>query len=255
MTGEMRDIVLRAAVPEDEEQLTGLWCGVFGDPPELVKAFFSLLPGMGVGCAAVRDGTVLGAAYLIDGFLLMQPGKAPLRCGYLYAVAVEPAVRGRGLGAAVSRGAAELGRQRGAELICTLPAEESLYRWYGGILSLRHRNTRRLLSADRLPEAQPIAAEAYLRRREMLLRDRPHIRPNASVMEFEAALCGICGGGLYAAGDAIFCAYRDQGRWVIPELLPLPAAEGFSGLSAESLPYLCADRPLPDGLVWNLTFD
>ena len=255
MLQDLYGAVLRESAPQDTDQLRQLWCDVFGDPPELVDAFLSLLPGMGCGCVAERDGRILGAAYLIDGFTLLQPGKAPLRCGYLYAVAVHPDARGHGIGAAVSRGAAELGRKRGAELICTLPAEESLYRWYGEILSLTHQSTRRVFSCDELPGARPLEASEYLLRREALLRDTPHAVPNASVMEFSASLCRACGGGLYALDDMLFCAYRIQNRWVMPELLPLSAADRIAGLSSSVHAYLCADRPLPDGLIWNLTLD
>ena len=111
MLQDLYGAVLRESAPQDTEQLRQLWCRVFGDPPELVDAFLSLLPGMGCGCVAEREGRILGAAYLIDGFTLLQPGEAPLRCGYLYAVAVHPDARGHGIGAAVSRGAAELGRE------------------------------------------------------------------------------------------------------------------------------------------------
>ena len=255
MLRDLHGAVLRESAPQDTEQLRELWCRVFGDPPELVDAFLSHLPGMGCGCVAERDGRILGAAYLIHGFTLLQSGQAPLRCGYLYAVAVHPDARGHGLGAAVSRGAVRLGREYGAELICTLPAEESLYRWYGEILSLTHRNTRRVFSCETLPEAQPVEASEYLLRREALLRDTPHVRPNASVMDFAASLCRACGGGLYALDDMLFCAYRIQGCWVMPELLPLSAAERIAGLRSAVHPYLCADRPLPDGLIWNLTLD
>jgi hypothetical protein len=41
----------------------------------------------------------------------------------------------------------------------------------------------------------------------------------------------------------------------MPELLPLSAAERIAGLRSAVHPYLCADRPLPDGLIWNLTLD
>ena len=256
MEQDLREVVLRETLLQDSEQLKELWCDVFGDPPELVDAFLSLLPGMGCGCVAEHDGRILGAAYLIHGFTLLRPGKAPLRCGYLYAVAVRPEARGRGLGAAVSRGAAELGRLHGAELICTLPAEESLYRWYGEILSLTHTSTRRVFSRGALPAGvQPLEADEYLRRREALLCGIPHVLPSGAVMDFEAALCRISGGGLYALDDMVFFAYPDKGRWVIPELLPLSAADRIPGLNTEVLPYLCADRPLPEDLVWNLTFD
>ena len=225
MAQDLREAMLRESLPQDAEQLKGLWCDVFGDPPELVDAFLSLLPEMGCGCVAEHDGRILGAAYLIHGFTLLRPGETSLRCGYLYAVAVRPEARGRGLGAAVSRGAAELGRLHGAELICTLPAEESLYGWYGEILSLTHTSTRRVFSLDALPAvAQPLEADEYLRRREALLCNIPHVLPNDAVMDFEAALCRISGGGIYALDDMVFFTYPDKGRWVIPELLPLSAA-------------------------------
>ena len=255
MPQDLHGAVLRASAPQDTEQLRQLWCDVFGDPLELVDAFLSLLPGMGCGFVAERDGRILGAAYLIDGFTLLQSGQAPLRCGYLYAVAVQTDARGHGLGAAVSRGAAELGRNRGAELICTLPAEESLYCWYGRILSLTHQSTRRVFSCDALPAAKPLDVSEYLVRREALLRDTPHVLPNASVMEYAASLCRICGGGLFANEDMIFCACRFQDRWVLSELLPLSAAGRIPGLDCSVQPYLCSDRPLPDGLIWNLTLD
>jgi len=255
MPQDLHGAVLRESAPQDTEQLRQLWCDVFGDPPELVDAFLSLLPGMGCGCVAERDGRILGVAYLIDGFTLLQPGKASLRCGYLYAVAVHPDARGHGIGAAVSRGAAELGRKRGAELICTLPAEESLYRWYGEILSLTHQSTRRVFTCEELPGARPLEASEYLLRRETLLQGTPHVLPNASAMEFAASLCRACGGNLFANDDMLFCAYRFQGFWVMPELLPLSAADRVAGLNSVVHPYLCSDRPLPDGLIWNLTFD
>ena len=74
-------------------------------------------------------------------------------------------------------------------------------------------------------------------------------------MEFAATLCRACGGDLYALDDMLFCAYRFQDRWVMPEFLPLSAADRIAGLSSVVHPYLCADRPLPDGLIWNLTLD
>ncbi len=255
MLQTFQGIVLREIEKRDMQELKQLWCSVFCHPPELVDAFFSLLPEMGCGCAAVHGGHVLGAAYLIHGFTLVRPHKAPVRCGYLYAVAVDPAARGQGIGAAVSRGAAELGKQHGAELICTLPADESLYRWYGNTLAMTYRSSRRVFYCDRLPEAQMLAAPEYLLRREAVLNGIPHVLPAPPVMEFEAALCRLCDGGLYTAGDILFFAYRDRGRWLIPELLPLSAADRLPGVSTVSLPYLCADRPLPENLLWNLTFD
>ena len=132
----------REVRPDDRKALVSLWVRVFGDAPELVEAFLDLLPEMGTGVTAEENGELLGTAYLLDGFTLISPDSAPKKCGYLYAVAVEEHARRKGIGARLSQAAAEIGRMRGAELICTLPAEHSLYRWYASVLSL-HEVTQR----------------------------------------------------------------------------------------------------------------
>ena len=92
--------------------------------------------------------------------------------------------------------------------------------------------------------------------------------PASAAMEYQKQLCRSYGGDLFALEEGILCAYRDGGSWVIPELL-LPAAAELSsrseifraccaalpGLQAERRQYICSDLPLPDGTVWNLTFD
>ena len=59
MEQDLREAMLRESLPQDAEQLKRLWCDVFGDPPELVDAFLSLLPEMGCGCVAGRLRQVL----------------------------------------------------------------------------------------------------------------------------------------------------------------------------------------------------
>lgn len=264
----MESFVIREYRPEDIPDLWSLWCRVFGDPPLLVNTFLDLLPEMGSCCVAEEAGELLGAAYLLDGFTLLCPDGSGFPCGYLYAVAVEERARGNGIGAAVSRGAAELGRKRGAERVCTLPAEEGLYAWYGKILSLENRTDRAVYLRSSLPDLPELSAADYLRKREQLLKGIPHVVPNAAVMEYQKLLCRSYGGNLYALEEGILCAYRDDGVWVIPELL-LPSAAGLTsraesfraccaalpGLQAELRPYLCSDLPLPEGTVWNLSLD
>ena len=252
----MTDACIREYLAEDGPQLISLWSRVFGDPPELAAAFFRLLPELGTCCVAERDGRILGAAYMVTAFTLQHPGFTPVRCGYLYAVAVEEAARGQGLGELVSRGAAALGREAGAEILTTLPAEESLYAWYERILRLGRRSTRVRFQADALPQAERISAETYAAKRVSLLKGRAHMVLSPAALRFEQLLCEQYGGGFFSAGNTLFCAYRDEGQWLFPELLvPAGEAPAIPGLRAEELPYVCSDRPLPEGLIWNLTFD
>ncbi len=253
----MGDYTIRESIPEDSPQLASLWCNIFGDPPELVKSFLRLLPDMGHCCVAESAGCVLGAAYLVDGFTLLEPDRIPRRCGYLYAVAVKPDFRDMGIGASVSCGAASLGRLHGAELLCTLPAEASLYRWYDDILSMQYRITRTRWYCDCLPDnSKPLPAAVYMQKREQILHNLPHVAVSPAVLTFQQMLCEAYGGSLFTADGCIFCAYREGTRWLIPELLIEKGSHRMpEGLVAESLPYICSVSPLPEGLVWNLTFD
>ena len=247
--------ICRALRQGDREALVSLWTRVFGDPAELVEAFFDLLPEMGSGAVAEENGRVLGAAYLIDGFTLLSPDTAPKKCGYLYAVAVEEQFRGKGIGAQLSQAAASIGKARGTEVLCTLPAEPSLYKWYASVLSLYYVNHRTLYFSPATPPAKPLSAEEYGQRREELLTGTEHVCLSPAALAFQQKLCSCYGGGFYAAGDAIFCAYREDDGWRIAELLGTRSPEGWEGLRAEEVPYLCFDRQMAEGLVWNLSFE
>ena len=252
----MNNCLFREYRQHDLPALKSLWVRVFGDPPALVDDFFRLLPGMGSCFIAAEGDRLLAMASVITGFRLTAPGQVRKGCAYLYAVAVEEAERGRGLGAAVSCGAAELGRLAGAELLCTLPAEQSLYDWYRNILSLRNIAVRTVRFSSALPERQLLTSAEYGIRREKLLIAKPHVTLEPAALEFQARLCAHCGGGLFAAGESIFCAYEDESIWVIPEWLgPDPVLYSLPGFHAEERPYLCSDIALPDGFVWNLSFD
>ena len=246
----------REVRPDDREALISLWVRVFGDAPELVEVFLDLLPEMGTGVTEEENGALLGAAYLVDGFTLVAPDAAPEKCGYLYAVAVEEHARGKGIGARLSQAAAKIGRTRGAELICTLPAEPSLYHWYASVLSLHEVTHRALYSSPEIPRAGSLSAEEYGRRREELLAGCCHVRLSSAAIRFQEKLCLCYGGGFYAAGDGIFCACREGEGWRIPELLgPGGNLPAWDDLRAEEGPYLCSDLPFPDGCIWNLSFD
>ena len=248
--------ICREVRPDDREALISRWVRVFGDPPALVEAFLDLLPEMGTGVTEEENGALLGAAYLVDGFTLVAPDAAPEKCGYLYAVAVEEHARGKGIGARLSQATAKIGRTRGAKLICTLPAEPSLYHWYASVLSLHEVTHRALYSSPEIPRAESLSAEEYGRRREELLAGCCHVRLSPPALRFQEKLCLCYGGGFYAAGDGIFCACREGEGWRIPELLgPGGSLPAWDGLRAEEGPYLCSDLPFPDGCIWNLSFD
>ena len=261
---------IREIRPEDAPALSALWQRVFEDPPACSETFLRLLPDMGSGVAAFEDGRPLGAAYIVTACHLRE-GEKSRRCGYLYAVAVAPEARRRGLGAALSQAAAALGRARGAEIICTRPAEDELFAWYERVLGARcvlRLASRDFASAPGLPVCR-LDPAAYGKRREALLAGRPHLALEPAAMAFEEANLRIYGGGLFAVGDglAAACAYGDAAE--LTELLGVPdeaaAAVGdFFGVpwarlwqsAPEGKPFAAAvPAALPPDTLCGLLFD
>ena len=260
----MKEYRIREYVPSDISNLKALWHSVFGDPSSLLDRFFHLLPQMGTCCLAESEGRVIGAAYILTNFLLRIPGQTDQRCAYLYAVATEETWRGNGIGRAVSIGAAALGREMGAEVICTLPAEKSLYHWYASILNLKFVSMCPSFSSDETAllydpvsfSLFPVSETEYLICREGLLRNRPHIVPGSAVFSFQTALCQTYDGGLYRWREGLFCAYREGHEIKVVEFLsPDTRLPFWLVQNRQERCSVCTDAALPDRTVWNITLD
>ena len=130
----MTDCTLREYTPADVPALSMLWREVFGDPLRMTAELFALLPDMGSCVVAERDGRLLGAATVLNGFELVTRQKKRPVVGYLYGVMVRPDERGKGIGKALTLESAALARRRESTLLCTLPAEAALYGWYHRLL-------------------------------------------------------------------------------------------------------------------------
>jgi GNAT superfamily N-acetyltransferase len=266
-----KKIEIREIRPEDSAALITLWHRVFGDPEALAASFLRLLPEMGGGVAAFAGQELAGAAYIVTGLTVGEK-----RAAYLYAVAVFQAFRGLGLGQRLSKAAAELGRARGADFVCTLPAEAGLYDWYENCIGTRcalYRH-REEIPAREGPALFPISPALYNARREELLSGLPHLTLSEAAIRYERQNCRCFGGDLYAVGDGIAAAYTEGGRAVLREVLcPDPsdrpelaaAAAGFLGCRGallyspgcpEDAPYLAAEPgAVPANCVWGLAFD
>ena len=270
----MSDAVIREYRGGDIPEMSALWQAVFGDSEGLVNSFLQLLPDMGTAAVAEVNGKIAGAAYAVTGMELVSASGKVQTCGYIYAVAVAPEFRGSGIGRALTERSAELARARGAEVICTLPAEESLYAWYKTILGTEcalHRQRFEVKAADIVP-AQSLSTLEYSQRREALLKDRCRLRPAHTTLEFQRRFCEELGGGLYACGG-ICSAYLEDGAAVIKELIA-PVGTDAAAIAAsigaalgteravyylpapDGEPYLAAiPGEIPSDCVWNITFD
>ena len=268
------DVKLREYSRGDIPALCALWESVFGDKAELIQEFFRLLPDMGFCAVAELDGEIVGMASVLTALALVRPGGEDARCGYVYAVATAPLFRGRGLGAALTEKVCELAKAAGASLLCTLPAEDSLYPWYEKIMGVRCALYRQ--SFETAPVAgQPVrrlSAGEYLERREALLAGKTHLRVSSAVIEFAEQFYSVYGGGLFLCGDSLCAAYGDKNCIYIKELI---SPDGRNEAAAAALgAFLGADRivyslpsesgdkyisalpgAVPSDCVWNLSFD
>lgn len=269
----MTELTIREYRPEDIPALTRLWMDSFGDSEKLISEFFRLLPDMGTGLVAQQDGKLIGMAYAITGMELLGVEEKPPVCGYIYAVAVDKAHRGLGAGRILSIAAADKAKERGAGIICTLPAEPSLYKWYEEIISVQCALYRRreLVDSAEFEPVMELSSTEYMLWRENMLKDRPHLHLSNPSLEFQRILCREYGGGFYAVGSGIAAAYRDGDMGIIRELICPPqdrlalAASIGSALGTEKLSlfepcedgdaYIAASRPLPSDCLWNLSFD
>ena len=255
--------------------MRALWRRVFDEREAYLNAVFTLLPDIGGATVATDErGGLIGAAYAMTGYELLMGGDEGPHLGYVYAVAVDESARGRGVGAALTRAAAEICREREADIVATLPAEEGLYAWYEkqiGTSSLLYRE-KKTVPARKTLDIMKLTGTEYMLWRENMLRGKAHIRLSTPMMEAQRALCEAYGGGLYASTDGIFAAYRDGETLILPEILcaqgrpadtaasaaailGCPEALYYTPSSAGGERYVASDAPLPPDTVWNLTLD
>lgn len=268
----MTEASIREYREADVPAMAKLWQEVFGDPAELTDFFFALLPRLGTAVVAAEGEKLLGVTCVLDDLALAEKDGVK-KAAYLYAVMTHPEARGRGFGAALCQAARTLALRRGCGVVCTSPASESLYGWYGRILDFAPAlHCKRLCvpaTASETPRA--LSAEEYRLLREDMLAGRPHLRLGKAAAEYEAFLCALDGGGLYAVSSGICAACREEGRCILHEVIaPESDAAAIAAAAAAHLgaPEAEVALPCPEGkaylaapagsfppdCVWNLIF-
>lgn len=263
--------MIRLAKAEDMPELTFLWQQAFGDEEPFIRGFYSLLPGMGFALVAVHENRVVAAAHVITGMDYIDSTGHAHPAAYLYAVSVREDLRGAGIGGILVEAAAKEALRRGAEMITTSPAEESLYPWYAqriGTVFTLSRTSHSALPGPML-SCTPISAKEYACRREQLLSGRPHLRVSDAVMQLQELLCKCCSGGLYAVPGGLFTASVFGGEKAVlsecigpdPQQIAASAASLFHVQAAEyctagtGSPFLSSTEPIAELTEWNLIFD
>ena len=219
----MADAVIRRAAEADRSALQALWETVFGDPPELIQAFFAHFPPEASGWVVSRGEELCSAAYLLTGNRLVSGGHSR-PCAYVYAVATPEPERGQGYASRLMRHFAQMADAQGV-LLYTRPAEPGLYAWYRDVMgasatgtgseAVVHRNAQ---EAPGLPVRAVDSAE-YGRLREAQLHRAPHLALSGAFLALQAEYSRAADGALLALGDGCAITEVEEGTLLVKELL------------------------------------
>jgi len=247
--------MLRLSRPGDEPALLALWQDAFGDPPEVVEAFWKVLYQPGDAMVWAEGDTIASAIYLLDaGTLTLKTGET-VKVAYSYALATLSAHRGRGLGSAVARAAIGRSFDLGFSYNLIRPAEVALFPFYvqlgfthtfpvaGGVLDCYRNITNDIMSTD---------FSTYLQLRRQLPPDTA-VEYSPAFLRYVARCALDSGGGLYrlVLQGQTLCAIveRRDDTLLIREILPAPLAEsGAKALLAHFEAKSAVFQTVPDPL-------
>lgn len=112
---------------EEIPQLRALWCLCFGDEPAVADYYFQTRFVPEETVVYREAGRVLSMSTMMEVSLKGEKGY------YVYAVATDPAARGRGLMRRVDAFLQEEARRRGGVFTCLIPASPSLFTLYAAM--------------------------------------------------------------------------------------------------------------------------
>ncbi len=108
-----------------EKQIRALWQSVFDEDAAVTELFFKNIYDICQNPVIEKDGEVLSSAFLIPCEISEYKGF------YVYCAMTRPSYRGKGLMAQVLTLADEAVKKCGLDFLLLVPAEESLFNYYG----------------------------------------------------------------------------------------------------------------------------
>ena len=220
-------IQMRTSVPDDIPRQRELWKLSFGDDGAYVDNFYHNYYRPERVLVLEENGVIQSMTAWFDTVFDTGDGNH-WKAGYLYAVATHPDARGKGYAGMLLRYAdLYLKEEVHCQAVTTVPAEESLHRFFGAN-GFRECFTHRCIKISAIKgigtgELEPLSPVQYGQLREELLKGQPHIMYPLDALEYQAGCCKVSGGGLYRIkknGPVILCAEgMADGRLLIKELL------------------------------------
>lgn len=236
---------IRPSRPDEAEAQKALWRAAFGDDPRYVDWFYDCCWRPEDMLLLLEDGKLASMTALLPQTVRL-PGGGAASAWYVYALATDPEVRSKGYGRQLLLCVDDYLKARGADCVTVVPAEASLFRFFGmtGFLpafynrkiELPRRMTTPIHPEDRVEAVDPAEYNVL---REAALAGLPFVSYGEELIRYQAGLGRLSGGGLFriTVEGCQGCAAAEylNGESVLfkelllpPELLP----RGLAALSA-----------------------
>ena len=187
--------MLRTSTAADIPALQALWQHCFGDPPAYTRLYFAHLWQPEQVFIAAEGPEVQAMAIW---FPLQVSGRP---AAYFYAVCTDPAYRSRGISRRLLAYAEASLRTRGVAQFLLVPGDAGLFRFYAAQGYTCCGTIGQAQLGQPAPgDVAPLKPEDYLVRRARCLT-LPHAAYSLPLLEHQARLCALSGGGLFALGD------------------------------------------------------
>lgn len=226
-------ITIRPSTPAEIPLQKELWQKCFGDPAPYIDIFYQKFCTADQVLVVDEDGEINSMAAMLHGELAFPDGStAPV--GYVYALATNPYVQGKGHARQLLAYADKFLTDRGDKAMVLVPASPSLHRFFEATGMIECFATRKVevLSSALTGETggavmTPIGPKEYNEIRETYLKDTFHMVYSDQLVHFQQIGSHLAYGDLYKlkVDGQVGCAaieYVQSRRLLMKELLLPP---------------------------------